>query len=66
MKVKQVLTTDRQTQKPMVQIIQSFSTLLRFLLAALVFCAASASAAQLTWDAGNTNNGATIDSASGA
>src|SRR6266699_5130634 len=36
------------------------------LLAALTFCAASASAAILTWDAGNTNNGATIDSASGA
>src|SRR6266568_5877739 len=35
-------------------------------LAALAFCAASASAAQLIWDAGNTNNGATIDSASGA
>ena len=35
-------------------------------LAALFFCAVSASAASLTWDAGNTNNGATIDPASGA
>src|ERR1039457_776238 len=51
--------------KQTLQIIQSFSAPLRLLLAALVFCAASASAATLTWDAGNTNNGATIDPASG-
>src|SRR5882762_746424 len=46
-----------------------FFTPLRLLLAALAFCAASASAQvvpTLTWDAGNTNNGATIDPGSGS
>jgi hypothetical protein len=36
------------------------------LSAAALLTAASAPAAQLTWDAGDTNNGATIDAASGA
>jgi fibronectin-binding autotransporter adhesin len=52
--------------KQALQIVRSSSTPSRLLLAALVFCAASASAANLVWDAGNTNNGATIDSASGS
>jgi fibronectin-binding autotransporter adhesin len=36
------------------------------LTVASLLTAATAPAAQLTWDAGNTNNGATIDAASGA
>ena len=36
------------------------------LAAAALLTAASSPAAQLTWDAGNTNNGATIDAASGS
>src|SRR5256884_4083335 len=55
--------------KQTLQILPPFFTPLRLLLAALAFCAASVSAQVvpvLTWDAGNTNNGVTIDSASGA
>jgi hypothetical protein len=43
-----------------------FSTPIRHLLVLVIlFCAASASAAQLFWDAGNTNNGAVIDPGTG-
>src|SRR6266852_4486941 len=51
--------------KQTLQIIQPLSTSLRLLLAALAFCTLSASAVNFIWDAGNTNNGATIDPASG-
>jgi autotransporter-associated beta strand protein len=46
--------------------IQNFSAGTCLLLAALAFCTGGAWAAPLTWDAGNTNNGATIDPGSGA
>ena len=49
-----------------VQVLQNFSAFICLLLGIFAFCANNASAAQLTWDAGNTNNGATINSASGA
>ncbi len=65
MKPNQPLATCGILLKQTLQIIQSFSAPLRLLLA-LVFCAASASADTLIWDAGNTNNGPTIDPASGA
>ena len=51
--------------KQSLQIVSAFSAPLRLLLA-VFFCAASASAANLIWDAGNTNNGAAIDPGSGA
>jgi len=49
-----------------VQVLQNFSAFICLLLGIFAFYANNASAAQLIWDAGNTNNGATIDSASGA
>ena len=51
--------------KQTLQIFQSFAKPPCLVLAALLLYTASAPAATLTWDAGNTNNGATIDSASG-
>src|SRR5438552_4883078 len=48
------------------QSLRNFSAFKCLLLVILAFWAAGASAVILTWDAGNTNNGATIDSASGA
>lgn len=66
MKPNQQLATCGIVLKLTLQIVRSFSAPLRLLLAALVFCATSASAQQLIWDAGNTNNGAGIDPGSGA
>jgi fibronectin-binding autotransporter adhesin len=65
MKPNQQLATCGIFLKQTLPIIQLSSAPLRLLLT-VVYFAASASAATLTWDAGNTNNGATIDSASGA
>jgi fibronectin-binding autotransporter adhesin len=47
--------------------VKLFSTRLRYLLAMtmVVFCAANIHAAQLIWDAGNTNDGPTIEPGSG-
>src|SRR3569833_442425 len=67
------VTTKKPTQQPAIgdiflkqtlQIVSAFSAPLRILLA-IIFCAASASAANLIWDAGNTNTGAAIDPGSG-
>ena len=68
MKVYQQVTHNGPPENPELHSITIFSAPFRHLLAMamLMVCAVSASAAQLTWDAGNTNNGATIDSASGA
>lgn len=52
--------------KQTLQIFQSFAKPPCLVLAALLLYTASAPAATLIWDAGNTNNGATIDPASGA
>ncbi len=49
-----------------VQIIQLFSLPRCLLLAALAFCAANASAQQLTWDPGITNDGPVIESGNGS
>src|SRR5258706_13806296 len=49
-----------------VQVLQNFSADICRLLDIFAFCATNASAAQLFWDAGNTNNGASIDAGSGA
>src|SRR3569833_3425120 len=63
----------KQTQQPAIgdiflkqtlQIESAFSAPLRILLA-IFFCAASASAANLIWDANNTNNGTAIDPGNG-
>src|SRR5258706_9929391 len=51
------------------QTLQNLSAFTCLVLAALAFCTASASAQivpVLTWDAGNTNNGAAIDPGSGS
>ena len=65
MKPNQPLATCGILLKQTLRIIQSFSAQLRLLLA-VVFCVASASADNLIWDAGNTNNGPAIDPGSGA
>jgi autotransporter-associated beta strand protein len=65
MKPNQQLATCGIFLKRTLQTIQSFSAPLRLLLA-IVFCVASASADNLIWDAGNTNNGPAIDPGSGA
>ncbi|MDB6018813.1 MAG: Autotransporter-associated beta strand repeat protein [Pedosphaera sp.] len=52
--------------KQALQTIRSSSVLLQLLMVMGVFCAVSASAANFIWDAGNTANGSTIDSASGS
>ncbi len=49
-----------------VQVLQNFSAFICLLLGIFAFYATNASAAQLFWDAGNTNNGASIDAGSGA
>jgi autotransporter-associated beta strand protein len=52
--------------KRMTQSIKSSLSVRRLLAVGALFCAANVPAAVLTWDAGNTNNGGTIDSASGS
>jgi autotransporter-associated beta strand protein len=52
--------------KSLEQRLQNLSAIAGLLFATMALCAPSASAANLTWDAGNTNNGAAIDSASGS
>src|SRR5258706_12237888 len=47
------------------RILQKFSAFTCLMLGMLAFCATNASA-QLFWDAGNTNNGSTINAGSGA